>query len=197
MTDQPRSLVPAPRDTLRAKIEAAERRNAERSLADQARTAANAAVDYTRANPLTVIGGALFVGLAIGLMTRPGRQMASRVAHSATEAVSGAASSASSGAKRLAAGGGTRIGAMLGDAVVAYLITLIDDTLDAASEGRDRAGELSETVSTKARLGQHQGAPSGSQIACTGGSRGIRNQTQGQDLIPPLACGACPWRRAR
>ena len=35
--------------------------------------AAGAAVDYTRAHPLTVIGGALALGLAIGLLTRPGR----------------------------------------------------------------------------------------------------------------------------
>ena len=43
------------RDALRARIEAAERRNADRTIADQAREAATAAVDYTRANPLTVI----------------------------------------------------------------------------------------------------------------------------------------------
>jgi hypothetical protein len=151
MTDQPRSLVPAPRDSLRARIEAAERRNAERSLADQARAAANAAVDYTRANPLTVIGGALAVGLAIGLLTRPGRQLASRVAHSTGDAVSGAASSATSGVKRLAASGGSRIGTLLGEAAVAYLMTLVDKALDAASEGRDKAGELSEAAGTKAR----------------------------------------------
>jgi hypothetical protein len=119
MTDQPRSLVPAARDSLRARIEAAERRNAERSIADQARAAANAAVDYTRAHPLTVIGGALALGLAIGLLTRPGRQLAGRVAHSTGDAVSGAASSASNGVKRLAASGGSRIGTLLGEAAVA------------------------------------------------------------------------------
>lgn len=151
MTDQPRSLVPAARDSLRARIEAAERRNAERTLADQARAAANAAVDYTRANPLTVIGGALVVGLAVGLLTRPGRQLASRVVHSTGDAVSGAASSATSGVKRLAASGGSRIGTLLGEAAVAYLMTLVDEALDAASEGRDKAGELSEAAGNKAR----------------------------------------------
>jgi ElaB/YqjD/DUF883 family membrane-anchored ribosome-binding protein len=151
MTDQPRSLVPAARDSLRARIEAAERRNAERTLADQARAAANAAVDYTRANPLTVIGGALVVGLAVGLLTRPGRQLASRVVHSTGDAVSGAASSATSGVKRLAASGGSRIGTLLGEAAVAYLMTLVDEALDEASEGRDKAGELSEAAGTKAR----------------------------------------------
>lgn len=151
MTDQPRSLVPAGRDSLRARIEAAERRNAERTLADQARAAANAAVDYTRANPLTVIGGALVVGLAIGLLTRPGRRVAMQVASSAGEAVSGAASSATSGAKRLAASGGSRIGTLIGEAAVAYLMELVDDTLNAASEGRDRVGEMGEAAGGKAR----------------------------------------------
>ena len=61
-------LAPATaRDALRARIEAAERRNAERSLTDQARDAADAAIDYTRAHPLTVIGGALAFGLVIGI----------------------------------------------------------------------------------------------------------------------------------
>lgn len=151
MTDQPRSLIPAARDSLRARIEAAERRNADRNLAEQARSAANAAVDYTRANPLAVIGGALAVGLAIGLLTRPGRRVAGRLAHSAGEAVSGATSTASSGAKRLASKGGSRIGLLLGEAAVTYLMTMIDDALDAANDGRDRAGELGDAASAKAR----------------------------------------------
>lgn len=151
MTDQPRKLVADSRDSLRARIEAAERRNADRTLADQARDAASAAADYTRANPLTVIGGALTVGLVIGLLTPPGRRVAQRVAHSATGAVSGAASSATSGAKRLATSGGSRIGTLLGEAAVAYIMTMIDDTLEAASTGRDRAGELTDAAGAKAR----------------------------------------------
>jgi DUF883 C-terminal glycine zipper region len=151
MTDQPRSLVPAARDSLRARIEAAERRNAKRTIADQAREAASAAADYTRANPLTVIGGALAVGLVIGLLTPPGRRVARQVASSATGAVSGAASSATSGVKRLAASGGSRIGTLLGEAAVAYIMTMIDDTVEAASTGRERAGEIGDAASDKAR----------------------------------------------
>lgn len=139
------------RDSLRARIEAAERRNAERSLADKARNVAEAAVDYTRANPLTVIGGALAVGLAIGLLTRPGRQVARRVASSAGGAVSGAASSASSSAKSLAARGGTRIGTLVGEAAIAYLMTMIDEALDGARAGQERAGELTESATTQVR----------------------------------------------
>ena len=151
MTDQPRFITDGKRDSLRARIEAAERRNAERSLADDARKAAAAAVDYTRANPLTVIGGALAAGLVIGLLTRPGRRAALRVVSSAGGAVSGAASSAGAGVKGLAARGGSRIGLMLGEAAVAYAMTLIDDALDAARRGQDRAEELTDSAGTQAR----------------------------------------------
>lgn len=151
MTDQPRFLAEGKRDSLRARIEAAERRNAERSLADHARKAVSAAADYTRANPLAVIGGALAVGLVIGLLTRPGRRAALRVVSGAGEAVSGAASSATAGAKGIAARGGSRIGMMLGEAAVAYAMTMIDDALEAARSGQDRAGELSNTAGTQAR----------------------------------------------
>ena len=79
------------RDALRQKIEASERRIAERTLGEQAKEAVDAAVDYTRANPLTVIAGAVAVGLAIGLMTKPGQRVASKAATSASTAASGAA----------------------------------------------------------------------------------------------------------
>jgi hypothetical protein len=153
MTFQPSGPIDGKRDSLRARIEAAERRNAERSLADQAREAASAAADYTRANPLTVIGGALALGLAIGLLTAPGRRVAGNVAGkvAASGAVSGAAGRASSGVKGLAARGGARLGTMLGEAAVAYVMTQIDEALDAARDGQDRAGALSNTASAKAR----------------------------------------------
>ncbi|MGB3711202.1 MAG: hypothetical protein WA985_05895, partial [Erythrobacter sp.] len=68
------------RDALRAKIEASERRIEERSFSDQAKEAAVTAKDYTKENPLTVIGGALAAGLLIGLLTRPGRRVVRRAA---------------------------------------------------------------------------------------------------------------------
>ncbi|AOL94784.1 hypothetical protein [Porphyrobacter sp. LM 6] len=151
MTTGSRLPATTQRDSLRARIEAAERRNAERSLGDTAREAAKAAVDYTRANPLTVIGGALAVGLAIGLLTRPGRRAVLRAANGTGEAVSGVAASAASGVKQLASKGGSKLGTMLGEAAVAYAMTLIDDALDAAREGQGRAAELGEAASTKAR----------------------------------------------
>lgn len=151
MTDQFGLPTDGKRDSLRARIETAERRNAERTLADNARTAASAASDYTRAHPLTVIGGALAVGLAIGLLTRPGRRVARRVVSSASDAVSGAASSAKLGVKGVAARGGSRLGILLGEAAVASIMSLIDDALVTARSVQERAGELGGATGTQAR----------------------------------------------
>ncbi|HSJ79045.1 MAG TPA: hypothetical protein VK913_09975 [Erythrobacter sp.] len=151
MTDQALTSVDSKRDSLRARIEAAERRNADRSLADKALEVADAAVDYTKAHPLTVIGGAVATGLVIGLLTRPGRQVARRVVGGASGAVSGAASTASSGVKGIASRGRSRISTMLGQAAVSYLITLIDDAVEAARAGQDRAGELSDAAGSQVR----------------------------------------------
>ncbi|PKP96580.1 MAG: hypothetical protein CVT76_06480 [Alphaproteobacteria bacterium HGW-Alphaproteobacteria-15] len=140
MTDQPRIITDSKRDSLRARIEAAERRNAERSLADNARAAATAAADYTRAHPLAVIGGALAIGLAIGLLTRPGRRV-----------VSNAAASATSGIKTMTARGGSQIGTLLGKAAVGYIMALIDDAVQTARAGQERAGELGDAASAQAR----------------------------------------------
>ena len=139
------------RDALRARIEAAERRNADRTLADQAREAAEAAVDYTRTNPLTVIGGALAVGLLIGLLTRPGRRMASRAAHSTADAISGTASSARSGVSNLTSRGGSRMGRMIGDAAIGYVMTMIDEVMETARTGQERAAELGDAAGTQAK----------------------------------------------
>ncbi|NCP14506.1 MAG: hypothetical protein GW858_10125 [Sphingomonadales bacterium] len=134
------------RDALRARIDTAERRNAERTLADQAREAASSAADYTRANPLTVIGGAVVAGVIIGLLTRPGRQAAGKAIHSASDAISNAGSNAKSFAKRR-----TGIGQSIGDSVVAYGMTMIDEIMDTARAGQDRAGELGDAAGSKAK----------------------------------------------
>jgi hypothetical protein len=151
MTDLSPFSAEGKRDALRARIEAAERRNAERTLAVQAREVAAAAVDYTRAHPLTVIGGALALGLAIGLLTRPGRQLAQRVATGAGEAVSGARNSAASGVKRVAVRSGTQLGTLIGEAVMGYVMTMIDDALDSARTGQERAADLGDAVGDKVR----------------------------------------------
>ena len=150
MTTQPR---PAPdnRDALRARIEAAERRNADRSIVDQARAAADAAVDYTRANPLTVIGGALALGLVIGLLTRPGRRVAGRAIGTAGDAISGVASTASSGVRNVTARGGSRIGTMVGEAIMTYVMSLINELAETARTGQERAGDLGNAAGAQAK----------------------------------------------
>lgn len=180
------------RDALRARIEAAERRNAERSLADQARAAADSAIDYTRAHPLTVIGGAVAVGLVIGLLTRPGRRVASRAFHGAGEAISGAASTASSGMKSVTARSGSRIGAIIGDAAIAYVMNFINDLLETAEAGQQRAEDLGDAAAAKARkLSAEAGEAAASTAdntralarktrdAAIGVVRDIRRQTRG------------------
>jgi hypothetical protein len=139
------------RDALRARIEAAERRNADRTLADQAREAAEAAVDYTRANPLTVIGGALAAGLVIGLLTRPGRRVAGRALHGTADAISGTASSARSGVSSLTSRGGSRLGRMIGETAVAYAMTMIDEVLETARAGQERAADFGDVAGTQAK----------------------------------------------
>lgn len=145
-TTTPDSATEA-RDALRARIESAERRNADRTLADQAREAAQSAADYTRANPLTVIGGALAAGLLIGLMTRPGRRVAGRAMHSASDAISSAGSSVRNVATRRKSG----FGQSFGDAAMAYAMTMIDEMMDAARAGQDRASELGDAAGSQAR----------------------------------------------
>ncbi len=139
------------RDALRAKIEAAERRNAERTLADQARETASSVVDYTRANPLTVIGGAVAAGLVIGLLTRPGRRVAGRALHGASDAISGAASSAKATVSGTTSRQGSRIGMMIGEAAIAYLMTAMDDLLETARAGQDKAADLGDAAGTQAK----------------------------------------------
>ena len=58
------------REVLRQRIEASEQRNAERSFTDQAKEVLDTATDFAKKHPLTVVGGAIGVGLLIGAMTR-------------------------------------------------------------------------------------------------------------------------------
>jgi hypothetical protein len=155
------------RDSLRARIEAAERRNAERSLADQARAAAEKATDYARANPLTVLGGALAVGLVIGLATRPGRKVAGRAVGAVGAAASGVADSATSSVRGLAARGGSRIATLLGEAAMAYAVKLLDEILADADAGQAKLSELGKKATSAADTVIEAGRKSGRKAAGT------------------------------
>lgn len=139
------------RDELRAKIEASERRIAERTVTDQAKEAAGAATTYVKENPLTVLGGAIALGLVVGLMTKPGRRAASSAAAGAAGAVSGAASGAARSVGSAAKARGSAFGTLLADALVAYGIKLIDDALDSARTGREKLEDLSDDAAAKTR----------------------------------------------
>ena len=151
MSDTPEATTPdSERDQLRAKIEASERRIAERTLADQAKEAADSALEYTKANPLKVVGGAVVAGLLIGLMTRPGRRMASRAATGTAAAVSGAAATTTRAAKNATAEG-TRLGNLISDAVIAFGIKLMDDAMDAGRAGKDAIEDAGDSAAARAR----------------------------------------------
>lgn len=139
------------RDELRAKIEASERRIAERGVADQAKEAAGAATTYVKENPLTVLGGAIALGLVVGMMTKPGRRAAKSAATGAAGAVSGAASGAAKSVGDAAKARGSAFATLLADALVAYGIKLIDDALDSSRTGRERLEDLGDSASAKTR----------------------------------------------
>lgn len=112
------------REQLRAKIEAGERRNAERSFADQAKDAADSALEFTKKHPFAVVGGAIAVGLAIGAMTRPGRRLGRR--------------------------GGALAGLAL-DAALAYGARALDGAGNATQFASDKLEDFGDTAATAAR----------------------------------------------
>ncbi|MGY6551800.1 MAG: hypothetical protein ACXIT4_07875 [Erythrobacter sp.] len=138
ITDKVTDLAEAKRDALRARIEANERRIAERTLADDARDAAKAAADYTRANPGKVVAGALAVGIVVGLMTAPGRRL-----------VANAASSVTGKKAKPAAETGGRFGALFANAFVAQGLKLLDDVLEEANTGKEHLDELADKFADK------------------------------------------------
>lgn len=126
------------REALRAKIDAGEQRNAERSFADQAKGAADGALEYVKANPLKAVAAVAVGALVIGAMTRPGRRA------------------------------GRRAGALAGvatDAALAYGLSLLDAAGGAASKGQDRLAELGDTVGQKARAWQSTAASEGGDLS--------------------------------
>jgi ElaB/YqjD/DUF883 family membrane-anchored ribosome-binding protein len=144
------------RDALRAKIEAAERRNAERTLADDAREATGAATTYVKENPLTVLGGAIALGLVIGLLTRPGRRVAHNAATSTVNAARGAASGTVASVGNVAKKRGSALGTLIADAMVAYGIKLIDDVVDGAEAGKDAIEDMGDSASARMRKASRQ-----------------------------------------
>ena len=112
------------REKLRERIEAGEQRNEERTLAEQAKDAADSAMEFTKKHPFAVVGGVLLAGLAIGAMTRPGRRIGRR---------------------------GGAFAALAADTALAYGARMVDGVLDGAQYAGDRIEDLGESTATTAR----------------------------------------------
>lgn len=111
------------RQALKAKIEAAERRNADRSVGELAKDTAEKATDFVKEHPLATIAGVAVLGLAIGAMTRPGRAAGQRVGRKAGSLANYA----------------TDIG-------LAYVSGMMASASEAAIAGKDRIEDLGDTL---------------------------------------------------
>ena len=112
------------REELRARIDAGEQRIQERSLADQARDAADTALEFTKRHPFAVVGGVLVAGLAIGAMTRRGRNLGLR---------------------------GGMFAGLAADAVMAYGARMMDSVASGAQYAGDRFEDFGDNAATAAR----------------------------------------------
>jgi len=115
------------REALRAKIESAEERQAQRSFSDQARDAADSALGYVRANPLKAVAAVAVGALVIGALTRPGRRAGARAGRKAS-----------------------RLASVATDAALAYGVSLFDSASNAAHRGGDKLANLGAAASDKA-----------------------------------------------
>lgn len=126
------------REALRGKIAAGEKRNSERSFADQAKAAADSALDYVKANPIKAVAGVAIGALLIGAMTRPGRKAGKKAGALATVAT---------------------------EAALAYGLGLLESAGSAASKGQDKLADLGETVGSRARAWQSTAAKEGTALS--------------------------------
>lgn len=130
------------REALRGKISEGQQRNSQRSFADQAKQAADGALEYVKANPLKTVAGVTIGALLIGALSRPGR----RAGRKAAEKTSAFATIAT-------------------EAALAYGLGLLETAGTAASKGQDKLADLGETVGEKARAWQTTAAKEGSELS--------------------------------
>ncbi|MGB7408336.1 MAG: hypothetical protein WA908_07505 [Pontixanthobacter sp.] len=130
------------RQELKAKIEAAERRNADRTIGDRVQDASDSAAQFVKDHPVAAIAGVAVLGLAIGAMTRPGR--------------------------RAGAEAGRRTSAFANRAAeigMAYASGLFDAAGDAALAGRDKLEDMSDAMGDNARAAKRRASYSGGNAA--------------------------------
>ena len=118
----------AKRDELRQKIEEAEARNEQRSLADYAHEAQEGATRFVKERPITAIAGVAAIGLLIGALTPPGRRVARRA-----------------GARALS------FGTLAAEMAALYGARTMDAAGDAARSGQDSLEDLGDSIGRRAR----------------------------------------------
>lgn len=119
------------RDELRAKIEAGEQRNEDRTIGDYAKSAADSTTQFVKDHPVAAVAGVAVIGLAIGAMTRPGRRAGQKAGALATYA--------------------TEMG-------LAYASGLLDQAGDVARASGDKLEDLGDDVAFTARKARRSAA---------------------------------------
>lgn len=119
----------AKRTELKNKIEAAEKRNADRSFGDYARDARDGATSFVKEHPIATIAGGLAIGVIIAsLIPGPGRRM-----------------------RKKASARGAVMAAALADLALAYGSQFLEGAGKVAQAGGERASDLGETLGDSAR----------------------------------------------
>ncbi len=140
------------RQELKAKIEAAEQRNANRTFGDQVQDATQSATEFVKEHPVASIAGVAVLGLIVGAMTRPGRRMGARAGRR-TSAIASRAT----------------------DLGMAYAGGLFDVAEDVALAGKDRFEDFGDATADNARSLRRRASFSGSNAAAT--ARALARET--------------------
>ena len=112
------------REELKARIAAGQQRHEQRNFGDQAKDAAENAVDFVKEHPVATVVGGLVLGLLIGAMTKSGRRLGREAGSLASTA---------------------------SDAAIAFGLGLLDDIDDLAHRGKEAAGDAGERIAYGAR----------------------------------------------
>ncbi len=112
------------RTELKSKIDAAEKRNEERSFGDYAREARDGASSFVKEHPITTLAGSVALGVLIAsIVPGPGRRL-----------------------RKQATKRGAVLAGVLADLAVTYGSQAIDGAGKAARSGQSRLGDLGETL---------------------------------------------------
>ena len=130
------------RQELKARIEAAEKRNEDRTAGQLAKDAVDTATEFVKQHPLATIAGVAALGLVIGAMTRPGRRVGRQTAGRASALVGYAA-----------------------DIGLAYASGLMDAAGDASVAGKDKLEDLGDALNDNAGAIKRKAVHSGGNAA--------------------------------